>query len=167
MYIENLNIWQFRQNAVGPVSSPAAAAPPGDGGSPALRQLSATLPEGTATHQVQPEGISAGISYLKEQLNNLLTSYPPFFPAGSYQRADLITKVRGIEDKIQEYAKSSKLSNPVLAAFDEFETLKPEASDQEIAGALDRLFAFRDTLDREGSASDRSPQPGLILNTTV
>jgi hypothetical protein len=163
MYIENFNLLRLRQNAVGAVNTPPAAS---GGGPPASQRAAVSASEGTAAPQVQPEGISAGISYLKEQLDNLLSSYPPFFPAGSYQRADLITKVRGIEEKIQEYARSSKLSNPTQTDFAEFETLKNEASDQEIAGALDRLFAFRDALAQGGTASG-SPQPGLILNRTV
>jgi len=164
MYIENMNIWQGRQNAVGTVSSiPASTG--GGGSSSAFPHVSVSSVGETTTPQVQPDVIATGISYLKDQLEKLLTSFPPFFPVGSYQRADLITKVKGLEERIQEFAKSS--SNPAQTDFGEFETLKDDASDQEISNALDRLFEFRNTVVPEGSTATVSSQPGLILNKTV
>ena len=92
MNITNIQASQISQNAVSMADKfPAYTA--NRGVSPVTE---------SATPQVQPSAIAAGISYLKEQLDKILVNYPPFFPLGTYQRLDLIKKIKGIEEDIQK-----------------------------------------------------------------
>jgi hypothetical protein len=160
MNINNLNIWQIPQNAVNTVELVTTSPLNGGGSSTAHPATVSSVGETTAP-QVQPESIAAGISYLKEQLDDILKSYPPFFPAGTYQRADLITKIRSIQDEIQKYSVASTGSTQMNVA----EKLPVDSPDREITTALNGLFEFRDALTQDGSISPENTQPGLILNT--
>ena len=114
------------------------------------------------TTLVQPSGITAGISYLQDQLDELLISYPPFFPLGTYQRSDLIKKVKGIQEDVQKSSIDAGLKQKITA-----EKLTVDATDQEISTALDKLFTLRDTLVKDKPVSSGIAQPGSILDIKV
>ena len=88
---------------------------------------------------------------------------PPFFPIATYQRADLIKRVRIIEEAVQQLG-LDKGTKATLSAG----KLKEQATDKEIAASLDKLFAFR---DRQKSSGQPSPpaeiKPGSILAVEV
>jgi len=121
-----------------------------------------TSPPGSSTPQVQAQGITSYIDSIQEQLDLALVHYPPFFPIGTYQRLDLIEKIRGIQEEIER----SSIDESVKKTFSA-ETLKDDATDEDIYVALDKLFGLRDTLMKDRSVSPHKAHPGSILNLKV
>jgi hypothetical protein len=121
-----------------------------------------TSPPGSRTPQVEAQGITAYIDSIQEQLDLILVHYPPFFPIGTYQRLDLIEKIRGIQEEVEK----SSIDESVKQTFSS-ETLKDNATDEEIYVALDRLFRLRDALMKDRSVSPHTAHPGSILNIKV
>ncbi len=85
-----------------------------------------------------PRGLRSGINYFKEQIRAILTSFPPFFPAGSPQRIDLIKKVKGLEELVE---KSSPKKSSDKTSSDN--RLSEDASDKEISAALGQTFRLQ------------------------
>ena len=114
------------------------------------------------TPQVQAQGITAYIDSIQEQLDLILVHYPPFFPIGTYQRLDLIEKIRGVQEEVER----SSIDESVKQTFCS-QTLKDDATDEDINEALDKLFGLRDTLMKDRSVSPHKGHPGSILNIRV
>ncbi len=149
MNITNIQASQISQNAVSMAEKIQAAS------------TRASVNE-TATPQIQPSSISAGIGYLKEQLDSILVSYPPFFPLGTYQRLDLIKKIKGIQEDVQKSSIDAGLKKTITT-----EKLPVDATDQQISTSLDKLFTLRNTLDKDRSVASEPVQPGAILDIKV
>jgi hypothetical protein len=131
----------------------------GYGGDPG-KSPSSILASGNLTgSQVSAQAILAGINYIEEQLNNLLTSFPPFFPLGTFQRADLIKGIRSIEDQI---GKSG--GNETLKKIFSDKKLSENASDTEISASLSRLFTVREHIKK---ANPGPAKPGSLLNVST
>jgi hypothetical protein len=114
------------------------------------------------TPQVSAETVVPRINYLKQQLSELLTSFPPYFPAGSPQRIDLIKKINGLDELVEK--SSPKKSGDKTSSDNK---LSEDASDKEISAALDRLFGFRDAVQQANLQPAESPKPGTIVNVKV
>jgi hypothetical protein len=114
------------------------------------------------TPHVSAEGVALGINYLKQQLRELLTSFPPYFPAGSPQRIDLIKKINGLEELVE---KSSPKKSGDKTSSDN--RLSEDASDQEISAAGDRLCGLRDAVQQANPQPAESPKSGTIVNVKV
>jgi len=102
------------------------------------------------------------INYTKEQLDKILSEYPPFFPAGTFQRADLIEGIRGIQDAVERSSIQSDLKKEISAG-----KLDENATDSEIAGALDKLVSLGDELSRSLPMAVESPKPGSLVSVKV
>lgn len=97
-------------------------------------------------------GIIVSVNYIQKQLDMILTHYPPFFPPGTYQRLDLIKKIRAV----QEGAGKSSLSNELKKTLSD-KKLQDNVSDKDISSALNKLFELRDKLTQKGLPTiDRS-----------
>jgi hypothetical protein len=114
------------------------------------------------TAQFQAHGITTYIDSIQEHLDLILVHYPPFFPIGTYQRLDLIEKIRGIQEEVER----SSIDESVKQTFSS-EILKDDATDKDIYVALDKLFGLRDTLMKDRSVSPHKAHPGSILNIKV
>ncbi|MBA4373183.1 MAG: hypothetical protein C0402_10025 [Thermodesulfovibrio sp.] len=112
--------------------------------------------------QVSTQGLNAGINYLEEQLQTLLNSFPPFFPAGSPQRIDLIKTIKGLEEQVGK----SHMADNVKTAIQE-NKLPEQASNQEISASIERLIAFRDAVKQAEPAQAEPVKPGTIVNVKV
>ncbi len=157
MNINSIQAGQLSQNAI-------RSSEKSDYGGEARFSSPPALVSGEAgTPRVSTQAITTGIDYLKDQLQTLLTSFPPFFPAGSPQRLDLITKIRGLEDQI---AKSSGGDDALKKTIQE-NRLPVQASDHEISASLDRLAAFSNAVKQAGPAQAESVKPGIIVNVKV
>lgn len=152
MNINSIQTVQIMQNAI-------KSADRGDGASTGTE--SSAAPENTGS---QPSGaaIVAGVGFLKDQLNELLTSYPPFFPVGSYQRSDLIKKISTLEEKIGK----STVDESIRKMFDR-EKLSSTATDTEISASLDRLTAAADRLGERQSVKQEPIKPGAFISVKV
>jgi hypothetical protein len=114
------------------------------------------------TPHVSAEGVARRINYFKEQIHEILTSFPPFFPAGSPQRIDLIKKIKGLDELIE---KSSPKKRTEKTFSDN--RLSEDASDREISAAMDRLFEFRDAVRQANPLPAETPKSGTIVNVKV
>lgn len=112
--------------------------------------------------QISTQGLTVGINYLQEQLQTLLTSFPPFFPAGSPQRLDLIKTIKGLEEQVGK----SSVADTMKKAIQE-NKLPEQASDQEISASIDRLIAFRDAVKQAEPAQAEPVKSGIIVNVKV
>jgi len=83
---------------------------------------------------------------------------PPFFPIATYQRLELIQKVRNTEEEVDNSSLNQGMKEAISGSH-----LRDEATDREISAALGGLFAFRDRLTERGPASLEEMQPGSIL----
>jgi hypothetical protein len=153
MIINNFQSIQIMQN-------PGLSLDKGDCGVEAGKRPSCAQVSGPAVSPgASTQGILAGINYIEEQLRSLLTSYPPFFPLGTYQRADLIKGIRSIEDQIGRTHGDENLKKIISR-----KKLPENASDAEISASLDRLNAVRNQLNR---TNPNPAKPGSILNVSV
>jgi hypothetical protein len=120
-----------------------------------------------STYATQPSGIRAQalithINYAKEQLDKILVEFPPFFPAGSYQRVDLIRAIRGIQDQVEKSSVQSSLKQDISSG-----KLSENATDSDISAALDQLFSLKDELSKSLPVAAESPQPGTLVSIKV
>ncbi|MDA8083981.1 MAG: hypothetical protein M0024_10025 [Nitrospiraceae bacterium] len=151
MNINSIQAGQLSQNAI-------RSSEKGDYGVEAKLNAPPAQVSGEAgTPKVSTQAITTGIDYLKDQLQTLLTSFPPFFPAGSPQRLDLIKRIRGLEDQIGK----SSVDDNVKKAFSQ-NKLPENASDHEISASLDRLIGYRN-----GAKQTEPAKPGVIVNVKV
>ena len=70
-------------------------------------------------------------SFVKQQIETILTSFPPYFPAGSPQRIDLIKGVKGVQDEIKNSTLPAAVKDRLTG-----QKLTDSATDQEISTAL-------------------------------
>jgi hypothetical protein len=116
--------------------------------------------EAFKTPMGQMISISSSINYVSEQLKSILTSFPPFFPAGSPQRVDLIKEIKSIQEHIDKAdipKDMKKLAGPRLSN---------QASDEAIASALNGLNQFRDQTLKNTEISGTS-DAGEVLNIKI
>ncbi|MBI5849285.1 MAG: hypothetical protein HZB31_15280 [Nitrospirae bacterium] len=160
MNINDINITQAMQNAIRPAEKSNVPVQARTNISPSA--ASAQFTGETQASQVPARGLVVSIDFIKTQLDNILVNYPPFFPLGTFQRLDLIKKVKGVEEQI---AKSS-VDEGLKKVFSG-EKLSVDATDKDISVALDRLFQFRDTIAQDKSVTAEQLQPGAILDIKV
>ncbi len=110
----------------------------------------------------QAQALSARISYVKEQLDKILVEFPPFFPAGSYQRIDLIKGIRGIQDQVEKSSVQSKLKEEISS-----NKLSDSASDSDISVALDQLLNLKDDLSQSLPTGSENHKPGTLVSIKV
>lgn len=134
-----------------------------DASSVPARLNSDVSPNEARSVQVQSQGIINHIDYLQEQLNSLLTHYPPFFPAGSPQRPDLIQKVKGIQEEIEKI--SAGTGDKRTSSGDR--KLREDATDAEIATALEGFADFKKEVSRNSHLMTGKTQPGAFINVKI
>jgi len=163
MNIHTIHTLQEQQNAVFSAGEDNAAASRGP--------LSTMTPINSGPLSGKPETSRGEFHKVTTLINNLqkdleadpnVVSYPPFFPIATYQRLNLIEKIRRIEETIEHSSLDNSLKSTISENF-----LKNRATDTEISEAIGKLFAFRDELMESGQASPAEMQPGSILSIEV
>jgi hypothetical protein len=101
-------------------------------------------------------------NYVKEQLDAIMFSFPPYFPAGTPQRLDLIKGVRGVQEEI----KNSKLPNDVKEKL-AGQKLTDTATDQEVSTALIGLKQYKDEHLPAAAQSTKESQPASIVSIQI
>lgn len=100
---------------------------------------------------VSPEArissIIASIEYIQEQLDAILVHYPPFFPLGKFQRANLIKKIQGIHDQVEKSSLSSDIKRNIKNR-----KVSEKANDNEIGTALQGLINLKNEVSQKPSA---------------
>jgi hypothetical protein len=116
----------------------------------------------THTPVVQAQALVNQISYIKEQLDKILVDFPPFFPPGSYQRADLIKGVRNIQNEVEQSSVPSDTKKDIPS-----QKLAEEATDHDISAVLDKLLVFRDEIAKKLPEMAESLEPGTVVTVKV
>ena len=101
-------------------------------------------------------------NFIKDQIEKIMFSFPPYFPIGSPQRIDLIKGVKGVQDEI----KSSSLPEKVKAKM-AGQTLKESSTDKEISTALTGVKQYTDTHSAGPSQSKKNSQPVEIVSIKI
>jgi hypothetical protein len=126
----------------------------GDNVTSAMNRQSALANSANAGSSQAPQQLNSLTSknFVKQEIETILTSFPPYFPAGSPQRIDLIKGVKRVQDEI----KNSKLPKEVkdkLAG----QKLMDTATDQEISTALKGVQQYM---------GDHSQSPPKLTNNS-
>lgn len=134
--------------------SPEPSALVGPGSSPSGDTAQASV--------AQLQAVVNRIDYIEEQLNKILVDFPPFWPPGTFQRADLIKGIRSIQDEVEKSSMANvrKQDNASLK-------LEENATDQEISAALDHLFNLRDELGKSITNTAEALEPGTMFSIRV
>lgn len=156
MNINSIQSLQISQNAV-------SAADRGSSNTGSAHESSfVTVSSEARPAHASESGLAAGTGFLKAQLDELLTSFPPFFPIGSYQRSDLIRRIKTLEEQVGK----SVTDNNIRQLFSK-EKLNEKATDTEISASLDRLLAVRDKLTENKGVSPENVNPGSLIEVTA
>jgi hypothetical protein len=115
-----------------------------------------------ATPEAQSVSISSNIDYIRNKLDAVLISYPPFFPAGHPQRIDLIKGLRGIQEKVEKSALPEGVKKNAAGP-----KLSNHASDSEISAALDSLIHLKNSFLQKNTAGADTKQPGIVVNIKI
>lgn len=102
------------------------------------------------------------INYIKEQLDKILVDFPPFFPPGTFQRADLIEGIRNIQDEVENSSVPTDMKGDISS-----ERLADKATDEEISAALDKLFSIREEMVKKLPEMAEVFDPGAVVSIKV
>ena len=102
------------------------------------------------------------INYIKKELDTILIDYPPFFPAGSPQRIDLIKKIKGLQGEIENAPVSSDTKKSIRD-----QKLSDKATDAEINTALQGIMNAKNELTRHIPAESNTARPGSFLDVKI
>jgi hypothetical protein len=153
MMIQNINLYQGQQNAVRSDSVNNSAT-----------MNSEALSGGPVTKSGPSQGEIAMINNLPQQVNSDLNVVrdPPFFPIATYQRADLIKRVRIVEEEVQRSSLDASVKSAISTR-----PLKTEATDKGMDSARNRLSTLRDQFSSSKPASPDPIEPGSILAVEI
>ena len=115
-----------------------------------------------APHEVRAQSVVDRISYMKRQLDEILVSYPPFFPAGSPQRPDLIKRIQGIQDEIAKLSVQAKAP----AGNMKIKKLPGNATDKDISRAIEDLVRFAKEIGGKVPLPDKG-RPGALVHIKI
>jgi hypothetical protein len=161
MIINNINPYQGLPNAFRPGNSKTSGV--GDRLVSSSSSSNTALMAETEANDAQLLGTMERVNSLLQREDMNLVHDPPFFPIATYQRMDLIGEIRSIQVEIEH---SPSLS-PELKQAVVGEKVKDDASDKQLANALDKILALRDNLSRKLAVSKKNIQPGSILKLEV
>ena len=101
-------------------------------------------------------------NYIKEQLNTIMYSFPPFFPLGSPQRLDLITGIKGVQEEIGKSSLPPELKEKLTA-----NKLTDKSTDREVSAALADLKQYKETINPKRAQTADHVQHGTIVNVKI
>jgi len=108
----------------------------------------------------------ASASYIKNQLDEIMNSFPPFFPAGSPQRLELIKGINGVQEEIQKASLQPELKKKLTS-----EKLTDQPTDAEIAAALKDIKQYKDEITAKSPEvvfdSSKLVGPGTMVSIKV
>jgi hypothetical protein len=128
-----------------------------------LRQLALADSAGAGSDQAPEQFHSlVNTNYIKEQLDAIMYSFPPYFPAGSPQRIDLIKGVKGVQDEIEK----SSLPKEIKEKF-AGQKLTDAATDKEISTALEGIKQYKEEHSPAPSPSTQDSQTVNIVSIKI
>ena len=101
-------------------------------------------------------------NYVKQQIETIMTTFPPYFPAGSPQRIDLIKGVSGVQDEIKSSPLPTEVKNKLAG-----QQLTDAATDKEISTALKGIQQYTENHSPQPSQSTKNSQPVEIVSIKI
>jgi hypothetical protein len=141
MMIQNINLYQGQQNAVR-----------SDGANNSAPMNSGAL-SGEPANKPEPQQVNSDLNVVRD---------PPFFPIATYQRADLIKRIRIVEEEVQRSSLDASVKSAISTR-----PLNTDATDKGMDSAHNRLSALRDQLTSSKPATPDQIEPGSILAVEI
>ena len=101
-------------------------------------------------------------SYIKEQLDTIMFSFPPFFPLGSPQRVDLIKGIKGVQEEIGKSSLPTELKEKLTA-----NKLTDTSTDKEVAAALAHIKLYTETIGPVRAQNADHRRHGTMVNVKI
>lgn len=146
-----------------------------DGAQSAGKNTAGASPQGRPVQSAKPSGGKeaappelrvvtnfANTNYVKEQLETIMYSFPPFFPIGSPQRIDLIKGFKGVQDEIGKSSTPPEAKQKVLD-----HKLTDASTDKEVAAALKDLKQYKDAFAPKAPVQSGGVQSSALVNLKI
>jgi hypothetical protein len=101
-------------------------------------------------------------NFIKDQIETIMFSFPPFFPAGSPQRLDLITGVREVQYEIKNSSLPTEVKDKLAG-----QELTAASTDKEISNALKGVQQYTEGYSSTPSQSTESSQTVNIVSLEI
>lgn len=101
-------------------------------------------------------------NYVQEQIKMIMYSFPPFFPAGSPQRIDLIKGIKGAQEDIKKSPLPTEVKDRLAG-----QNLTDAATDGEISAALKGVQQYREQHSARPSLPTGNNQPVKIVSIKI
>jgi hypothetical protein len=102
-------------------------------------------------------------NYIKDQIEQIMYGFPPFFPVGSPQRFDLIQGVKGVQEEIQN---NTELPGDVKDQLTGRQ-LTDDSTDKEISAALEGVLQYTEGYSPDSAQSAGGDQQTGIVNIQI
>jgi len=103
--------------------------------------------------------LSSNIQYIQQQMNDILSDYPPLIPAGKPYRLDWILKIRDVQDKIAKSSLPAEMKKTLGGPL-----LTDQATDSDISTAIAGLNNLKNGASQQVAAASDSSQQGTSIN---
>jgi hypothetical protein len=117
----------------------------------------------SSSQQTQTLNSLADSSYIKNQIEQIMYGFPPFFPVGSPQRFDLIQGVKGVQEEIQN---NTELPGDVKDQLTS-QQLTDDSTDKEISTALEGVLQYTEGYSPDSAQSAGGDQQTGIVNIQI
>ena len=111
------------------------------------------------TPAAQDLSISSNIAYIQQQMNDILSDYPPLLPAGKPYRMDWILSIRNVQDKIAKSSLPSEMKKTLSGP-----PLTDQATDSDISTAIAGLNNLKNAASQPVAAASDASQQGPSIN---
>jgi|WetSurMetagenome_2_1015567.scaffolds.fasta_scaffold00092_38 hypothetical protein len=101
-------------------------------------------------------------NYIKNQIEQIMYGFPPFFPVGSPQRYDLIKGVNDVQDEINNSQLSIEVKDQLAAG-----KLTDESTDKEISSALEGVQQYTEEYSPGSAGSAEGSQQANIISIQI
>jgi len=111
------------------------------------------------TPAAQDLSISRNIAYIQQQMNDILSDYPPLLPAGKPYRMDWILSIRNVQDKIVKSSLPAEMKKTLSGS-----PLTDQATDSDISTAIAGLNNLKNAASQPVAAASDASQQGTSIN---
>jgi len=111
------------------------------------------------TPAAQDLSISRNIAYIQQQMNDILSDYPPLLPAGKPYRMDWILSIRNVQDKIAKSSLPTEMKKTMSGS-----PISDQATDSDISAAIAGLNNLKNAASQPVAAASDASQQGPSIN---
>jgi hypothetical protein len=158
MEINNLNMLIARAERSQPADGNASASGNLQSRQPALND------SGSSAESAKPRAMQSLVSsnFVKEQIETIINTFPPYFPAGSPQRIDLIKGVKAVQVEIKSSHLSSDTKDKLAG-----QQLTDASTDKEISTALTAIQQYTEKHSPSSAPATNKSRAGSIVSIEI